>query len=229
MGEPVAGVTLPTLDALAEQGVVPVIRTPTLEAAERAVRLLRDAGFRVFEITMSVPRALDLIGRLAREDGLVVGAGTVWDASQALACIEAGAGFVVSPFLLPDLPEACHARGVACIVGALTPTEIRLAHLAGADAVKVFPAEAAGGPGYIRAVKSVAPHIPLVPTGGVTLENLTAYLDAGALFVGVGGALTGGPDADAAQRAARYLRGVTAARESAAARGAARSRGTGSA
>lgn len=220
--------TAATMSALASQGVVPVIRTPTLEAAERTVEVLRSAGFRVFEITMTTPRATELIARLSREDGLVVGAGTVWDEREAQACMEAGARFVVTPYLLESLPGTCHAQGAACIIGALTPSEIRLAHLAGADAVKVFPAEATGGPAYIRAVKAVAPHIALVPTGGVTLDNLTAYLEAGALFVGVGGALTGGSTESAAGRAARYLRHAAAYRERAAPPDQARRRSTGS-
>lgn len=216
------------LDALALQGVIPVIRAASSGAARDAVETLRRAGFRVFEITMTIPRAAELIARLSRDEGLVVGAGTVWDASQALECVDAGARFVVSPYLLEDLPAACHARNADCILGALTPTEIRLAHRAGADAVKVFPAEAVGGPAFVRAVKTVAPHIALVPTGGVTLDNLTAYLDAGAHFVGVGGALSAGPGEDAAAHAAAYLRRVTDHRERTANPGAKRQRRTGS-
>lgn len=196
------------LEGLARQGVVPVIRSAATEQAAHAVSVLRDAGYRIFEITLTTPGALELIAGLAAERDVVVGAGTVSDAADAAACIEAGARFVVSPFLLQELPDLCHERGVACVVGALTPSEIHLAHRSGADAVKVFPAQSVGGPAYLRAVRAVSPHIRLVPTGGVTLDNLTAYLDAGAHFVGVGGALLSGPPEGTADRAARYLERV---------------------
>ncbi len=202
-----------TLAALASSGVVPVIRTRSASLASDTVAALRDAGFVVFELTLTIPDVHALLERLAAEPDLIVGAGTVPDVASARACIEAGARFIVSPFLEPDLPPACAEHGAACIVGALTPSEIRHAHRAGADAVKVFPADAVGGPAYLRAVRAVMPHIPLVPTGGVTLSTLETYLAAGAAFVGVGGDLAPPDRPPDPERARRFLRAARAFRD----------------
>lgn len=203
-----------TLEALARAGVVPVIRTRSAAVAADTVDALRVAGFTTFELTLTIPDALALLERLAREDDLIVGAGTVPDAEAARACIDAGARFVVSPFVEPALPAACASHGVACIVGAMTPSEIRAAHRAGADAVKVFPADAVGGPPYLRAVNAVLPEVRLVPTGGVTLSSIEAYLAAGAAFVGVGGDLAPSGRAPEPERARRFLQAVAAFRTS---------------
>lgn len=169
--------------------VVPVVRTSTARLAATGVGWLREAGLTIFEITMTIPDGVSLIRELASDSSLLVGAGTVRSAAQARECLDAGARFVVAPWVDPDLAAPCRAAGAALMLGALTPTEVRAALAAGSDVVKVFPAASAGGPGHVKALASVFPGVPFCPTGGVEPGNVAAYLAAGAAFVGMGGAL----------------------------------------
>jgi 2-dehydro-3-deoxyphosphogluconate aldolase/(4S)-4-hydroxy-2-oxoglutarate aldolase len=178
-----------TLARLGEAKLVPVIRTSTAAAAETVVAWLAEAGFTVFEITLTIPGATGLIADIAGREGMVVGAGTVMTREAAERCLDAGARFIVSPCVADALPPACGQAGVPCILGALTPTEVRAAVEAGADAVKIFPVSSVGGPAYVKALKAVFPEVPLVPTGGITPDEVAAYLGAGAAFVGIGGKL----------------------------------------
>src|ERR1700712_3194463 len=182
--------------------VVPVVRTSSATHAETAVEWLRAAGIRIFEITMTIPGAIPLLGRLAKAPDLLIGAGTVPDAATARACLEAGARFLVVPWVDPTLSEPCRAANAVLMLGALTPTEVRAALAAGADAVKVFPASSVGGPAHIRALRSVLPDVAFCPTGGVEPGNVAAYLVAGAAFVGMGGALVDEKRIAAGDRAA---------------------------
>src|SRR5690606_33653068 len=140
-----------------------------------------------------------------------VGAGTVLTLPDAERCLEAGARFVVSPCYVDGLTDLCREAGAACLPGALTPTEAMSAWRAGATAVKVFPAASVGGPAHVKALRSVLPEVPLVPTGGVTPKAMPAYLAAGAAAVGVGGeliaaaALGGARGGGAVAPAARFL------------------------
>jgi len=179
----------PLLARLRAARVIPVVRTHVAAHAETAVHWLREAGIRVFEITMTVPDAPALIRRLAADPSLLVGAGTVADAAAAEACLAAGARFIVAPWVDPALSAPCRAAGAALMLGAMTPTEVRAARAAGADVVKVFPASSAGGPAHIKALCSVFPDVPFCPTGGVEPANVADYLAAGAAFVGMGGQL----------------------------------------
>ena len=193
--------------------VIPVVRTRTAKSAATAVTWLRDAGLRVFEITMTVPDAVALIRDLASDLELLVGAGTVPDAATADACLEAGAKFVVAPWVDHTLTAPCRSAGAALMLGALTPTEVRAALAAGADVVKVFPASSVGGPGHIKALASVFPGVAFCPTGGVEPANFAAYLAAGAAFVGMGGALVDersieAGDREAIQTVARSVLGL---------------------
>jgi 2-dehydro-3-deoxyphosphogluconate aldolase/(4S)-4-hydroxy-2-oxoglutarate aldolase len=182
-------VTHALLPRLAAARVVPVIRTSSTAHAATAVAWLREVGIDVFEITLSVPDAPALIRELAADPGLLVGAGTVATRDQAEAVLAAGARFVVSPFVARTIAPAVHAAGALLMLGAATPTEVDAALELRADVVKIFPAASAGGPGHIRALRSVFPHVTFCPTGGVDPANLRAYLDAGAAFVGIGGKL----------------------------------------
>jgi 2-dehydro-3-deoxyphosphogluconate aldolase/(4S)-4-hydroxy-2-oxoglutarate aldolase len=182
-------VSHPLLPQLKAARVVPVIRTGTTAHAATAVAWLREAGITVFEITMSVPDAPALIADLAREPGLLVGAGTVASVADAEACLKAGAKFLVAPWVGTEIVAPARAAGAAVMLGALTPTEVRAALTAGTDVVKVFPASSAGGPAHIRALRSVFPQATFCPTGGVDPSNLRTWLDAGAAFVGIGGKL----------------------------------------
>lgn len=193
------------LDVLRRHLVTPVIREASVERARAVVAALRQGGFRVFEVTMSVPEALALVETLASDADLTVGIGTVLRAEDAEAAVGAGARFVVSPAVLPDVAEAARSGGAAAILGALTPSEVLAARAAGAHAVKVFPAESVGGPAHVKALRSVFPDVPLIPTGGVGLDELRAYVEAGVHSVGVGGALAPADVRSIPALARRYL------------------------
>ena len=164
------------------QRVIPVLRLASAELTERAMDYLSDAGFRIFEITLTTPGAVELIRRFKN---LLVGAGTVLDLDSAQRCVDAGARFLVSPCVVPGMAKLAHAAGRAALIGGFTPGEILAAHREGADIVKLFPASS-GGPAHLRAIRAIFPAIALCPTGGVSLKNLDDYFAAGAAFVGVG-------------------------------------------
>lgn len=169
--------------------IVPVVRTTKPELAARAVEWLRAEGITIFEITMTVPDAPGLIRRLSADPALLVGAGTVPDRAAAEACLAAGAQFLVAPWVDAALSDAARAAGAMSLLGAMTPTEIRAALAAGADAVKIFPAASAGGPAHVKALRAVFPGVVFCPTGGVDARNTPDYIAAGADFVGIGGKL----------------------------------------
>ncbi len=180
---------MPLIARLRAARVVPVVRTSTAAHAATAVSWLRDAGLRIFEITMTIPDAPALIRDLASDPDLLIGAGTVPDRATAEVCLNAGARFIVAPWVDAALSAPCRDAGALLMLGAVTPTEVRAALTAGADVVKIFPASSVGGPAHIKALASVLPHVPFCPTGGVEPGNVAAYLAAGAAFVGMGGAL----------------------------------------
>jgi len=155
-----------------------------------AVDAMAAGGVRALEVTMTVPRAVEMIRELAPTlpAGFLLGAGTVTDAATARAVIDAGASFVVGPVFRPAVIAACHERDVPAMPGCFTPTEILAAHECGADIVKVFPATALG-PQFIKDVRAPLPQVKLMPTGGVTLDNAGEWIRAGAVAVGVGSAL----------------------------------------
>ena len=190
------------LAALRRARVVPVVRTRDRGLAATAVAWLRDAGIGIFEITMTIPGAPDLIRELATDPRLLVGAGTVADAATARACLAAGARFIVAPWIDATLAAPCREADAVLMLGAMTPSEVRAALAAGADAVKIFPAASAGGPAHIKALRSVFPEVAFCPTGGVDPANAAAYLAAGAAFVGIGGALVDEARIAAGDRAA---------------------------
>jgi 2-dehydro-3-deoxyphosphogluconate aldolase/(4S)-4-hydroxy-2-oxoglutarate aldolase len=169
--------------------IVPIVRTPLTRQAATVVQWLYDAGFRTFEITMTVPDAINLVRELSCDPALLVGVGTVPDAKTAQACIKAGARFVVAPWIDGSLAEPCGEADVLLMLGAATPSEVWAAIAVGADVVKIFPAASAGGPPYVKSLRSVFPQVPFCPTGGVEPDDLAAYFTAGADFVGMGGAL----------------------------------------
>ncbi len=135
------------------------------------------------------------------------------DARTAEACLDAGARFLVAPWVEPSIVAPAQEAGACVMLGALTPTEIRAALAAGADVVKIFPAASAGGPGHVRSLRAVFPEVAFCPTGGVDARNMQDYLDAGAAFVGIGGrlvdeALVAAGDREAVQAAARAALGI---------------------
>ena len=171
-------------------GVVAVIRLKDPARLRAVVDAMMEGGVRALEVTMTVPRAIELIRELAPAlpAGFLLGAGTVTDPVTARAVIDAGASFVVSPVFRPDVIAACHERDVPAMPGCFSPTEILAAHDAGADIVKLFPATMLG-PQFIRDVRAPLPQVKLMPTGGVTIDNAGDWIRAGAVAVGLGSAL----------------------------------------
>jgi 2-dehydro-3-deoxyphosphogluconate aldolase/(4S)-4-hydroxy-2-oxoglutarate aldolase len=174
------------LRAIAEIGVVPVVRAQSPAEALEVIEAIRAGGVRVLEVTMTVPGAIAVIEAIATQPDVLVGAGTVLDPETARACVNAGARFIVSPALNLETIAVCRHLDVAIMPGALTPTEIVTARNAGADVVKVFPCGAVGGAGYIKSLKAPLPDIALMPTGGISLKNVGEFIRAGAFAVGVG-------------------------------------------
>jgi 2-dehydro-3-deoxyphosphogluconate aldolase/(4S)-4-hydroxy-2-oxoglutarate aldolase len=208
--------------AIEDCGVVAVIRMKEPGKLRAVVEALAEGGVRALEITMTVPRAIELIAEIAPTlpQGFLLGAGTMLDAPTAHAAIEAGAQFVVSPVFRSDVIAEAHAHDVPAMPGCFTPTEILAAWDAGADVVKVFPATALG-PGYVKDVRAPLPQVKLMPTGGVTVENAGDWIRAGAVAVGVGsalldpGAIASGAMTPIIANARRIMASVAAARHSA--------------
>jgi 2-dehydro-3-deoxyphosphogluconate aldolase/(4S)-4-hydroxy-2-oxoglutarate aldolase len=178
------------LEGLLAAKVIAVIRMTDAAKLAKAAAALREGGIAALEVTMTVPGAIELIRAMARdkEPGILVGAGTVLDAGTASDVIAAGADFVVSPVTDRGMIQACREAEVLVMPGAFTPTEILSAWRAGADIVKVFPATSLG-PQFFRDLRGPLPHVRLMPTGGVSLENAREFLAAGACCVGIGTAL----------------------------------------
>jgi 2-dehydro-3-deoxyphosphogluconate aldolase/(4S)-4-hydroxy-2-oxoglutarate aldolase len=168
---------------------------------------LAAGGVRAFEVTLNSPAALEAIAALAERfepDRLLVGAGTVLDLDAAAAAVVAGARFLVMPHTDPDLVAWATDRGIPAFPGALTPTEVLAAWRAGATAVKVFPASTVG-PSFVRELRGPLPQVPLVPTGGITLDSAPDFIAAGALAVGLGSWLTGSGDPVVVEERARAI------------------------
>lgn len=179
-----------TIAQVLKTRIVAVVRAPSSEKVVDICRALADGGVDVLEITFTVPDALDLIRTVRDElgDRITLGAGTVLDPETCRAAILAGAEFIVSPTLNLDLIRLCKRYDKAVMPGAFTPTEILTAWEAGADIVKVFPADV-GGPAYFKAIRGPLPQVRLMPTGGVNLETARPFLDAGAVALGAGSSL----------------------------------------
>lgn len=176
-------------------GVIAVIRAPDAASAIKGVRALVAGGVTGIEITYSTPDAPAVIADLRREHGeaILLGAGTVLSAEQANDAAAAGAGFLVSPGCTPKLAAAMLSTSCTTLLGAMTPTEVIQAVDLGAHVVKLFPASL-GGPGYLKSLRGPFPDVPLMPTGGVNVANLSTWLDAGAIAVGVGSELCSAAD-----------------------------------
>lgn len=171
-------------------GAAAVIRMQDADKLVRVAEAIAEGGIPAIEVTMTVPGAIDMIKQVADElgDDVLLGVGSVTDPETARKAVEAGARYVVSPIYKRVVVEATHDKGAVALPGAFTPTEIQSAHEAGAEFVKVFPASVLGMK-FIKAVRAPLPHLKLVPTGGVSLDNAGDWLRAGAAMVGVGSAL----------------------------------------
>ena len=171
-------------------GIMPSIRVASAELALFAAETVYEAGIPVVEITMTVPNAVEVIAQLTQNyPNFVVGAGTVLDTETAQRCLDAGARFITSPGLVPDVLEFTLKNDVAAIPGALTPSEVIAAWKAGADFVKIYPCAQVGGDQYIRALKVPLPQIKLIASGGVNQLTAANFIFAGAASLGIGSEL----------------------------------------
>lgn len=184
-----------TLTVLQTTRVLAVMRAPSADSALRAADALITGGVTGLEITYSTPDAPGVIRTLADRygDSIYLGAGTVTTPEQAKRAADAGAVFLVSPGTRPELTAAMKDTGLVVMTGALTPSEVMAATEYGADVVKIFPASL-GGPGYLRSLRGPFPDVPLMPTGGVTPDNIDAWFAAGAIAVGAGSDLVSAAD-----------------------------------
>ena len=174
---------------LRDATAIAIFRMASPEHAVEGIAAAVRGGFEAVEITMNTPGATDALADVAARGDAIVGAGTITAPEQVKQAYDAGAEFVVTPVVVPAVVEAAHEVSVPVLMGASTPTEIFQARQAGADWVKVFPAESLGGPDYVADVLGPLDGTPILVTGGLTAENYLGYLDAGAELVGFASAL----------------------------------------
>ncbi|MEB5567493.1 bifunctional 4-hydroxy-2-oxoglutarate aldolase/2-dehydro-3-deoxy-phosphogluconate aldolase [Mammaliicoccus sciuri] len=179
-----------TLQTIKETKLIAILRNANPNDILPIVETLYKAGIRAIEVTMNSPKALESIELISNEmkGKVVVGAGTVLDAESARLAILSGATFILSPTVDKDTIRMSKKYGTVSIPGAITPTEILEAYEYGGDIIKVFPTTSLG-PEYIKDLQGPLPHIPLLPTGGVSIDNVTDFIEAGAVGVGLGSAL----------------------------------------
>ncbi|MBX0296348.1 bifunctional 4-hydroxy-2-oxoglutarate aldolase/2-dehydro-3-deoxy-phosphogluconate aldolase [Haloarcula nitratireducens] len=176
---------------LVTSGVTAVLRGIPEEKMVDVARAVHEGGVTALELTADAKRCSDMIAAVDRElddADVIIGAGTVMDAAAARNVIEAGAEFVLTPTLNEDVIDVCNREGIVCVPGIMTPSEAADAMEAGADMLKMFPASTVG-PGHIGAIQGPLGNIPIMPTGGVSADNVAEYFDAGAVAVGAGSAL----------------------------------------
>jgi 2-dehydro-3-deoxyphosphogluconate aldolase/(4S)-4-hydroxy-2-oxoglutarate aldolase len=179
-----------TLKRILDGGIVAVVRAESGESLVKVVAALAEGGVTAAEITFTVPDAIDVIRQVRKEvgDAVVLGAGTVLDAETARVALLAGAEYIVAPTLNLEVIRICRRYDKAVMPGVFTPTEVLTAWEAGADIVKIFPADV-GGPAYLKALRAPLPQVRMMPTGGVDLNTAESFLKAGACCLGVGGSL----------------------------------------
>ncbi len=179
-----------TLKRILDGGIVAVVRSDSSESLVKVVAALAEGGVSAAEVTFTVPDAVDVIRQVRREvrDAVVLGAGTVLDPETARAALLAGAEYIVSPIVNLEVIRLCRRYDKVAMPGAFTPTEVVTAWEAGADVVKIFPADV-GGASYLKALRGPLPQVRLMPTGGVDLNTAESFLQAGACCLGVGSAL----------------------------------------
>lgn len=204
------------LATLKANRILAVVRAPSAESAIRATEALVAGGITGIEITFSTPETPRVIRELVARYGeqIYLGAGTVTTPEEAAKAAEAGARFLVSPGTRRELTAVMKATGLVVMTGALTPSEVMAAIEYGVDVVKIFPASL-GGPSYLKSLRGPFPNVPLMPTGGVTPENIGDWFAAGAVAVGAGGDLVSGADLaaeryDEVERKARLFRSAGA-------------------
>jgi len=202
-----------------EIGIIPGIRVATAAHARFAAEAVNRSGIPIAEITMTVPRALDVIAHLAKSlPEMVVGAGTVLDIETARRCLDAGAMFLTSTGLVPEVVEFALKNDTVVFPGAMTPTDLIAGWKTGADFIKIYPCGPLGGPSYIRALKLPFPQVPLIATGGVNQRTAGDFILNGATALGIGSELINPEGLPSMQEeqirelARRYLKIVKTAR-----------------
>ena len=178
------------IDRLLDPGIIAIVRARSAASLSDIAEALFAGGVRAIEATLTTPGAIDSIRAMPSEirSKVVIGVGTVLDSKSATLAIEAGAQFVVTPVVRPEVVRICNDANIPVACGAFTPTEALAAHECGADFVKIFPADV-GGPTYIKSLLAPLPMLRIIPTGGVTPETCAAFLKAGAVALGAGGRL----------------------------------------
>ncbi|WP_129115049.1 bifunctional 4-hydroxy-2-oxoglutarate aldolase/2-dehydro-3-deoxy-phosphogluconate aldolase [Halegenticoccus tardaugens] len=205
---------------IVDSGVVAVLRGADAGTVIEVVEALREGGVTAVEITADTPGAMGMIGEVSGSfgDEVVIGAGTVLDAETARSALLSGAEFVVSPTLDEGVVRTCNRYGVVTAPGVFTPTEALRGYELGADVVKVFPAST-GGPSHVKGIKGPLPQIPIMPTGGIDLDNAADFIEAGAEVVGAGSALVddeaveAGAFDEVTETARKFTETIDAARE----------------
>ena len=208
------------LNLIRETGVIAIMRAQSSVQLIAAADAIKAGGVRVIEVTMTTPGALDVIAEATQRygDAVLFGAGSVLDAETARAAILAGAGFIVAPTLNRDVIMLCNRYSIPVMPGCFTPTEMLTAWEAGADLVKLFPAEI-GGPALVKAIRAPLPQLEIVPVGGVDLNTAADFIRSGAAALGVGSSLVNqklldaGDMAELTRRAARFIEEVKKGRK----------------
>lgn len=208
------------IQRLLDPGIIAIIRADSPDGLVEAAGALLAGGVTAMEVTMTTPHALEVVTAVTQQFGprILMGVGSVIDRDTVNAALVAGAQFIVTPVTKPDVIAASNHLGVPIASGAFTPTECLLAHESGADFVKVFPAEF-NGPAYLKALLAPLPMLRLVPTGGVTVENVGAFFAAGSVALGVGSALVSKAVlenrdwSELTQRAADFVKAARAAKK----------------
>lgn len=189
-GAGVQSLELDWLACLRQERAIAVLRVSEIETGRRLAAAVAAAGMRLLEVTWNSTEPAELVRQLGQDlPGCVIGAGTLLTVADVEAAIAAGARFLFTPHTALPLIDAARAAQVPLVAGALTPTEIVTAWQAGASCVKVFPIQSVGGASYLRALRDPLGNIPLIPTGGITLDNASSFLEAGAIAVGLAGQL----------------------------------------
>lgn len=208
---------------IVDVGIVPVIRASSPRQALLGAEAVCTGGIPIIEVTMTVPGAIEVISQLVKCSGsdVLIGAGTVTNAEMARKCLDAGAGFIVSPGFDAEMVAFIIGQGIVTMPGALTPTEVMMAWKSGADFIKIFPCGSVGGASYLKALRGPFPDVPFIPTGGVNLTTAGEFLRAGAKALGIGGELVSAgllqanDSATISSLARKYKAIVTGARQSA--------------
>lgn len=177
------------ISLIARRRLVAEVRTDTAMQALSVVDALAAGGIGVFEIALTIPGASEILTHYATRTDIIVGVGAALEARQALDALSSGARFVASPIFSPEIAQLCQEKGVACVLGALTPTEIINAQRAGAEMVKLFPVEAIGGPAYVRSLLRQLTHISVQVSGGFAIEHLVEYFELPVRSIALGALL----------------------------------------